>query len=196
MRCAPTSVSVSAVRLQAEMLLTNAGIPRAAVTHAVSLHAHQDRSPTLPIAMADIESGLDNMAMSISPGELGAHLLPTDSPSPPTCLRDPLTPVVGAQNVSQNASRIPSGPHGKSTRMIAALQTELEHTKTHLDRVKQEVRNCRREIGTVSFIERDGANASSRGGARTYARRATACAPRLRRCRMSSRARSAWWLVS
>lgn len=82
---------------------------------------------------------------AVSPGEIWGPLLSTDSLSPPTRLRDPLTPVTGLQN----ASRIPSGPHGKSTRMITTLQAELEHTKTHLDRVKQEVRNCRREIGTV-----------------------------------------------
>jgi FtsZ-binding cell division protein ZapB len=39
--------------------------------------------------------------------------------------------------------------------MIATLQTELEHSKSHLDRVKQEVRNCRREIGTLTRRSED-----------------------------------------
>jgi hypothetical protein len=81
--------------------------------------------------------------------------------------------VVGAQNTS----RIPSGPHGKTSRMIATLQTELEHSKSHLDRVKQEVRNCRREIGTVRGSA-ECANPSSPAAARTCARPATACAAR------------------
>lgn len=90
------------------------------------------------------------MNMSMNGSEVGSPLVPTDSLSPstePARLRDPLSPVV-----VQNTSRIPSGPHGKSTRMITTLQTELEHTKSHLDRVKQEVRNCRREIGTVRLL--------------------------------------------
>lgn len=117
------------------------------MTHAVSLHAVAHHDQVNRIRTPDTESvALPDDADLTSPGDLASPAVPSDSLSPPGRLRDPLSPVVGAQNTS----RIPSGPHGKSTRMIAALQTELEHTKTHLDRVKQEVRNCRREIGTVS----------------------------------------------
>lgn len=40
--------------------------------------------------------------------------------------------------------------------MIDALQTELESTKAQLERAKGEVRNCRREIGTVGCVDHVG----------------------------------------
>lgn len=39
--------------------------------------------------------------------------------------------------------------------MIEELQDELAHTKQHLERVKTEVRNCRREIGTLTRRSED-----------------------------------------
>lgn len=115
------------------------------MTHAVSLHAsvHRSREASPPpdidgAPLTESINGANGHSENRSP-------LPIDSLSPPARIRDPLSPVVGVQNTS----RIPSGPHGKTSRMIATLQTELEHSKSHLDRVKQEVRNCRREIGTV-----------------------------------------------
>ncbi|KLT45041.1 hypothetical protein CC85DRAFT_170466 [Cutaneotrichosporon oleaginosum] len=125
-------------------------IPRSAVTHAVSLHAgmHRSRetSPAPEIDCSQLTETLSRASNGVNGlCENGASSLGLlDNLSPPSRPRDPLSPVVGVQNTS----RIPAGPHGKTSRMIATLQTELEHTKSHLDRVKQEVRNCRREIGT------------------------------------------------
>lgn len=39
--------------------------------------------------------------------------------------------------------------------MIEELQDELAHTKQHLERAKTEVRNCRREIGTLTRRSED-----------------------------------------
>ncbi|CAK9784623.1 unnamed protein product [Cutaneotrichosporon oleaginosum] len=118
-----------------------------------SMHRSRETSPAPEIDCSQLTETLSRASNGVNGlCENGASSLGLlDNLSPPSRPRDPLSPVVGVQNTS----RIPAGPHGKTSRMIATLQTELEHTKSHLDRVKQEVRNCRREIGTLTRRSED-----------------------------------------
>lgn len=109
-------------------------IPRAAVSHAVSMHGGSPMQNTTPLPE-------DTVA------ELAER--PPSSPSAPAqspkITRRPLAAVH-----HQPSTRIPSGQHGKSSLMIASLQADLEQSRQQFERASQEVRNCRREIGAVS----------------------------------------------
>ncbi|KAL1408864.1 hypothetical protein Q8F55_005678 [Vanrija albida] len=112
-------------------------IPRAAVTHAASLYPSAPRvGPSPAPSEAD-------------PGET----LHTPSSSPLTGKGPAFIGL--SPHTPGSASRPAPGSAGKSSRMIDALQTELESTKAQLERAKVEVRNCRREIGTLTRRSED-----------------------------------------
>lgn len=187
-------------------MLTYVGIPRASVTHAVSLHGTTPRStslglgaPTSPSATFGARSHEDGLQGVTDLGLARSQLLGvcttsnTSQASTPSTTMSPFPKLVRRDLSPRRSS-------GKTGGIIDALQTELDETKAHLDRVKTEVRNCHREISMVRSRRRRQLSTSGRttltspsshGRARTYARRVIACVPRARLSTTSSAGKSA-----
>ncbi|WVQ76989.1 hypothetical protein IAR50_006668 [Cryptococcus sp. DSM 104548] len=131
-------------------------IPQAVVSHATALH------PTPPVS--------DLSQRHISTPSPGRHsplsdryatrspYLAVDSPSPHPFPFSPPTPTVAsglgrAFSPSSPSTRKTSG--SASTKVIDSLQTELLNTKTHLERVKSEVRAGQRRVEQLTRQKED-----------------------------------------
>lgn len=100
-----------------------------------------------------------------SPGDSSEILSADDFSKSPTLILAELSPdptgtgtgraSFGPAQVGPPKPRRSLGGTGKSSQMIEELQDELAHTKQHLERAKTEVRNCRREIGTLTRRSED-----------------------------------------
>lgn len=123
------------------------GIPQAVISHATALQ------PTPPIS---------------SPSRSSAPS-PSRSPTPNTdsSLRSPFFPPSSPQSFGEWSSSSPQSlshegynpsprsvqsGRNASTRVIDSLQTELLSVKSHLERVKTEVRAGQRRVEQVSYI--------------------------------------------
>lgn len=117
------------------------------------MHGASSRTGTSPGDSSEILSADD---LSRSPTLVLAELSP--DPTGTTAATEK-GPVTGRTSFGQ-AQLGPAKPRrslgaGKSSQMIEELQDELAHTKQHLERAKTEVRNCRREIGTLTRRSED-----------------------------------------
>ncbi|RSH79139.1 uncharacterized protein EHS24_001177 [Apiotrichum porosum] len=132
---------------RADKRMSLSRIPRSTVTHAVSQYNYAITraggvSPTLSEEYLET---LTTNTPSRPDGETPRS--PNSRRRAPTTSRPhPTSPTTG---------RLSLGASGKSSKMIDALQTELEQTKAHLDRAKAEVRACHHEIGTLTSRTED-----------------------------------------
>ncbi|EJT48801.1 hypothetical protein A1Q2_08110 [Trichosporon asahii var. asahii CBS 8904] len=120
--------------------------------HAVQMHGASSRTGTSPGDSSEILSADD---FSKSPTLVLAELSPDPTGNGPVPTPGPGRTSFGPAQLGPAKPRRSIGATGKSSAMIEELQDELAHTKQHLERAKTEVRNCRREIGTLTRRSED-----------------------------------------
>lgn len=114
------------------------------------MHGASPRTGTSPGDSSEILSADD---FSKSPTLILAELSPDPTGNGPSTT--PGRASFGPGQLGPAKPRRSVGATGKSSAMIEELQDELAHTRQHLERAKTEVRNCRREIGTLTRRSED-----------------------------------------
>lgn len=109
-------------------------------------------SPTLSDSAEYMESNTSMEAQSPSSSmqqRRASGGIFTPSPKPPTAAFPTRRHPSGSGLRQSLGGSIGPASAGKSSKIISALQTELEHTKAVLEQAQSQVRSAHREIGTV-----------------------------------------------